>query len=344
VIGGLGLRTRVAVAAGAALVLLAVAVLWALTRPEVRVAVDSTADLRTPGTLVRDTTTGHVSVVRPDGSRAQTRASCSRVHAGGGKAVCLRPDPDSPGTFVLDVLGTDLAVERSVPVNGIPTRARMSADGRLVGWTMFVSGDSYTTSGFSTRSGILDLATGVLSSSLEDFAVTDGDGQRRKPPADANFWGISFAEDDNTFYATMATGAHFYLVQGDLAAETVAILADGVECPSLSPDGTRVVYKHRLPDLTWRLEVYDLGSGRRTPLAETGNVDDQGVWLDDRTLAYGKADPATGQVGVWTVPADGSGTPTQLAAGAESPSGPHEAPGIRPGSAGQPAASGRPPR
>jgi hypothetical protein len=317
----LGLRARVVVAAVSALALLAAAVLWTATRSQAQVEVDPAADLGTAGIVVRDTSTGRLAVVRPDGSRAQTRVSCARVHAAGGRAVCLRPDDASPGSFVLDVLGRDLAVQRTLPINGVPTRARISADGRVVAWTVFVSGDSYTSSGFSTRSGILDLATDVLTTSLEDFAVTDEAGQRRRPPPDANFWGVSFADDDNTFYATMATGEHFYLVQGDFAAEAVTVLADGVECPSLSPDGTRLVFKHRLPDRTWRLEVYDLESGRRTPLAETGNVDDQGSWLDDRTLAYGKVDVRSGEVGVWTVPADGSGTPVRLAADAESPSG-----------------------
>ena len=316
----LSIRARMLIAAGSALVLLTVAVVWALTRSEPSVEVDPTATLAMPGVVVRDTRTGRLAVVRPDGSRAQTAVGCSRVHAAGGRAVCLRPDPVSPSGFVLDVLGTDLAVQRTLPVSGVPTRARVSADGRLVAWTVFVSGDSYTTTGFSTRSGILDLATGAQTDSLEDFAVVDDQGRRGRPPVDANFWGVSFAYDDNTFYATMATGPHFYLVQGDLAAQSVTVLADGVECPSLSPDGTRLVYKHRLPDLTWRLEVYDLGSGRRTPLAETENVDDQGAWLDDQTLAYGKVDPDTGEVDVWTVPADGSGTPTRLAEDAESPS------------------------
>ena len=316
----LGTRGRVLVAAASALVLLTVAVLWAVTRSEPQVEVDPAATLTTPGVVVRDTETGRVAVVRPDGSRVQTPASCSRVHAAGGRAVCLRPDPTSPSTFVLDVLGADLTTQQTLPINGVPTRARISADGRLVAWTVFVSGDSYLSSGFSTRSGILDLATGVLTNSLEDFTVLDEQGRESKPPVDANFWGISFAEDDNTFYATMATRGHVYLVQGDFASETVTVLADGVECPSLSPDGTRLVYKNRLPDLTWRLEVYDLASGRRTPLAETQNVDDQGSWLDDQTVAYGKLDPATGDVGVWAVPADGSGTPSRLAENAESPS------------------------
>ena len=190
----------------------------------------------------------------------------------------------------------------------------MLADGRMLAWTVFVSGDSYLSSGFSTRTGILDLGTDVLVPNLEDFTL-DG----RRPPVDANLWGVSFAADDNTFYATMGTGQHLYLVQGDFAAETLAILDDGVECPSLSPDDTRLVYKKRLPDLTWQLWVYDLESHQRTRLAEPGTVDDQAVWLDGQTVAYGKVDERDGSIDVWSVPADGSGAPVVLAADAESP-------------------------
>ncbi len=315
----MSLRSRVLVAVATAAVLVTVTLLWAVSRPAPEVEVNRAVDLRTDGVAVRDTSTGRLALVEPDGRRGQTPVACSRVHVAAGRGLCLRPDEEAPGRYVLDVLGTDLEVERSLPLNGIPSRARLSADGRLAAWTVFVSGDSYTSSGFSTRSGILDLETGVLTGNLEEFTVADADGAERKAPADANFWGVSFAEDDNTFYATMATGPHFYLVQGDLAAETVTVLADDVECPALSPDGTRLVYKRRQPDLTWRLEVYELESGRRTPLAETANVDDQGVWLDEGTVAYGKLD-RDGRVGVWSVPADGSGTPALLLADAESPS------------------------
>lgn len=315
-----GRGARVVAALVAAGVLVAVAVAWAVTRPAPQVEVDPAVDLRTPGTVVRDTATGRLAVIGPDGRRAQTGVGCSRVHVAGGRALCLRPDEEAPGRFVLDVLGADLAVQRSLPLNGVPTRARLSADGRVAAWTVFVSGDSYTSAGFSTRSGILDLETGVLAADLEEFALTDAAGTERALPRDANLWGLSFADDDNTFYATLATGPHFYLVRGDFAAETVTVLADGVECPSLSPDGRRLVHKHRRPDQTWRLEVYDLETGARTPLAETADVDDQGAWLDEDTVAYGKLD-GEGGVGVWTVPADGTGSPTLLAADAESPSG-----------------------
>ena len=218
---------------------------FAVTRRSTEVAVDPTISLRPPGLLVRDTETGHLALVQDDGSRAQSQAQCARAYAANNAAVCLFPDPAAPGTLEIRVLDEGLNPVRNIPINGVPTRARVSADGRIMAWTVFVSGDSYLSSGFSTRTGILDLASDKLVTTLEDFTI-DG----RKPPTDANFWGVSVARDDSTFYATMATGDHLYLVRGDLAAETITVLDDGVECPSLSPDDTRLVYKKRLPDLT----------------------------------------------------------------------------------------------
>jgi dipeptidyl aminopeptidase/acylaminoacyl peptidase len=309
------MRTKIISTVLAAALLVSIAVLWAITRRGPDVDVDPELTLGSTGTLVRDTKTGHLALVTPDGRRRQSKAECSRGYTAGGRILCLHPDPEAAGTFQLSVLDDHFNPIHEVPINGVPTRTRVSADGRMMGYTVFVSGDSYLTSGFSTRSGILDLATEALASSLEDFAI-DG----RKPPTDANFWGISFAADDNTFYATMSTGTHLYLVQGDFAAETITVLDDGVECPSLSPDGNRLVYKKRLPDLTWQLWVYDLAAKSRTQLAEPGNVDDQGAWIDDQTIMYGKLDESDGSLSVWSVPADGTGTPTMIIPDAESPS------------------------
>ena len=58
------------------------------------------------------------------------------------------------------------------------------------------------------------------------------------------------------------------------------MIAEDVECPSLSPDETRVAFKRRQGD-NWRLHVLDLDTGREYPLAETRSVDDQVEWLDD---------------------------------------------------------------
>ena len=274
--------------------------------------------LTAPGLLIRSTVDGQLAVISPTGARSVAAPKCARVYAAAGRGVCIRSSATAPGQFELALLDGAGAVTRSIPLNGVPSRARVSASGRMVAWTVFVTGDSYTGGGFSTRSGILDTATNRLEGTLETFTATvDG-----KPyqAADINYWGTTFTDDDNRFYATMATGGHHYLVQGDFAARTFTALRDNVECPSLSPDGTRIAFKKRVyPDAAhpWRLAVLDLKTMHETLLAETRSVDDQAAWLDNKTVLYGL--PRDRSSDVWAVPADGTGPPKVLVPDAESP-------------------------
>ncbi|WP_244305539.1 TolB family protein [Kitasatospora cheerisanensis] len=190
----------------------------------------------------------------------------------------------------------------------------------MLSWTAFAVGDSYAVSGFSTRTSILDLRTGYLIKSIEDIPLTV-DGARYHAP-DVNYWGVTFAADDNRFYATVSTGGRTHLVEGDLRSWSARTLKENVECPSLSPDGTRIAFKKRVsadPADPWRLYVLDLADLSEHPVAESRNLDDQAAWLDGRTLGY--ALPAEDGRGtdLWSVPADGTGAPRLLAAGASSP-------------------------
>lgn len=253
----------------------------------------------------------------PAGSRDVTEQRCDRVYAAAGTISCLRP-VGALKAGELAVLDSQLKELKTVPLTGFPNRTRVSASGRMVAWTLFVDGHSYAANGFSTSTGILDTKTGTLVHSLEEFAV-EGMPQR---PVDVNFWGVTFTADDNRFYATMSTGGHRYLLEGDFAARRVRLTGqENVECPSLSPDGTRIAYKAAVngdPQQGWRVSVLDLATKKITPLAETRSVDDQPAWLDDRTVAYG-IQRDDGLNDVWAVPADGSGTPAVLVPEANSP-------------------------
>ncbi|WP_033292469.1 PD40 domain-containing protein [Amycolatopsis jejuensis] len=254
----------------------------------------------------------------PGGPRALSALTCLRAYAAGGTGVCLRQD-GALATFQAAILDRKLAVERTIPLVGVPNRTRISADGRRVAWTVFVAGDSYNNGRFSTRAGLIDLKREDTVDSLEFLSVTlDG---HPYTAADLNFWGITFAADENTFYSTMSTAGHRYLVKGDIAAKSVHTIAQNVECPSLSPDGTRIAFKSAIdgdPAKGWRLSVLDLASGRRTELAETRSVDDQPAWLTANAIGY--AVPRnTSDADVWTVPADGTGAPHLLIPHAESP-------------------------
>ncbi|WP_239124100.1 hypothetical protein [Rhizocola hellebori] len=259
-----------------------------------------------------------VSLSDPQGARALTPLQCDRAHAAAGTVACLVPVDAFRGTHI-QILDRQLRLQREIPLTGFPNRLRVSASGRMVAWTLFVDGHSYATTGFSTSAGILDTKTGTLVPTLEDFASTvDG-----KPyaAADKNFWGVTFAADDNRFYATMSTGGQRYLVEGDFAARKVRAIARNVECPSLSADGRRIAFKAAVdghPRNGWRLSVLDLATMAVTPTAETRSVDDQPLWLDSETIAYA-LQRDDGVNDVWTVAASSTGQPHLLVPQANSP-------------------------
>ncbi|MER6502787.1 hypothetical protein ABT218_26280 [Streptomyces sp. NPDC001455] len=323
----LGPRARIAVLVAAVLLLAGGSVGYALhaqhRTPAQQAEADASFTVTGPALYFRDTATGRVArrpLAAPPGTRTPGGPACDRFYASGDHAVCLRARPGVlPRTHAV-VLDRRLREQRRITVPGIPTRARVSASGRMVSWTVFATGDSYATTAFSTRTAILDLRTGYLVKSIEGIPLTL-DGARYHAP-DVNYWGVTFARDDNRFYATVSTKGRTYLVEGDMAKWSAKALRQNVECPSLSPDNTRLAFKKKVSDDPadpWRLYVLDLRTMRETPLAETRNVDDQAAWLDDGTVAY--ALPGSGGRGsdIWTVPADGTGTPRMAVSGGSSP-------------------------
>lgn len=324
---GLTSRQRFGAAAAMAVVMLAAAggYTW-FARSRADGATGTSAVSVAPGPRIAFISTANgsngrlatVAASAADGRREVSILKCTRLYAAGGTGLCLRLD-GALTTYQIAVSNSDLKITTTLPLVGLPNRARVSPDGKLVAWTVFVTGDSYNGGVFSTRAGITNVVTGDLYGTLEDFSVVR-DGEPYKS-ADENFWGVTFAGDDDTFYATMSTGGHRYLVQGSLAGHSLRTLRTGVECPSLSPDGKRIAFKQAIggdPANGWHLAVLDLASGAVTRLAETRDVDDQAAWLGDDTVMYGIPRGAGGS-DVWAVAADGTGAPRLLIPDAISP-------------------------
>ena len=265
---------------------------------------------------------GLVSTVPLDdlsGRRTVLGPGCDRVYATAEETVCLHTRRGVATTFegqLFDAAGHE---ELHWPLPGIPSRTRVSPSGRLVSDTSFVTGHTYMQVGFSTATVIRGV-DGKSYGNLEKFRlVVDG---RTVTASDRNIWGVTFAEDDDTFYATAASGGKTWLVQGDLSERTLTSVHQNAECPSLSPDGTKVAYKKRVPvgGKHWSLAVLDLASGRETVLGETHSVDDQVEWLDASTLLYGLPRPAeTGASDVWAIGIAAGDTPRRVIKNAWSP-------------------------
>jgi hypothetical protein len=252
-------------------------------------------------------TIGTVPLSDPAGERSLAAVACDRVYGTLENIVCLKTNRGLVTNFEAVLLNPEWQQTRSWALPGIPSRTRMSPDGSLVSTTVFVSGHAYGTAGFSTATTITAQQGGGGTGNLEDFALMVNGS--RVTAADRNIWGVTFAPgDSDTFYATAASSGRIWLVKGSISARTLTAIADGVECPSLSPDGTRIAYKKNTGAPLaphWRVAILDLATGKETVLSEERSVDDQIEWLDDRTLLYGLArDGAAGDSDIWQINAD----------------------------------------
>ena len=255
-------------------------------------------------------------------TRRATPLMCHRLHFAAGHGSCLLVERDFFTIYTAVLFDAAFRPRHRIPLNGIPSRTRVSPDGRHAAITVFVSGHSYADSLFSTETGIVDTDTGaLLVANLEELPVMrDGTPFHA---LDFNFWGVTFSADGDRFFATLGTGGELYLVEGSIAGRTLRVVAAGVECPALSPDETRVAFKKRMPGSArphWRPHVLHLETLEATPLAETRSVDDQVEWLDDRSILYGLPEETGSPIAhVWVLPADGSGRPEIFLEQAASP-------------------------
>jgi hypothetical protein len=269
--------------------------------------------------------------------------SCARVHFGGGTGVCVAREvisnqgrdqigfADAFRSWLMSFTGYSAVMFNeqlqpgwSIKLNGLPSRVRVSPSGRLAAITVFLSGHSYASLKFSTQTTIIDVGSGKVLTDLETFSVTRS-GEAFQSP-DFNFWGVTFAHDENHFYATLWSKGKTYLVECDLAKHMANVIYEGVECPSLSPDNTRIAFKKRTVaigvPITWRICLLDLKTLTDTPLGETRSIDDQVEWLDNDHVLYAFSENESGSsasADIWVLPADPNGSPRLLLKGAFSP-------------------------
>jgi hypothetical protein len=213
---------------------------------------------------------GRVFVVKGGRPRelAGPELDCERVYFAAGRGLCLSTAGTDSG-YQARIFDSSLGTLYTLPLAGVPSRARVSADGRYGAMTAFVNGHAYLENGgYSTVTSIVDMRTGEeMVPNLESFEVRK-DG-RPFHAADFNFWGVTFAADSNRFYATLRSHGIYYLVEGDLRQQRMRVLRDHVECPSLSPDGTQIAYKSRLGHQNrWQLKVLDLATLKAHEVAE----------------------------------------------------------------------------
>jgi hypothetical protein len=266
-----------------------------------------------------DDSYGKLALTRLDRAaerRVIATLSCDRVDYAGGRGVCLTAARSVLTAYSAIVFDHQFRPLATLALAGAPSRVRVSPDGKRAAVTVFVSGHSYGAD-FSTVTSIIDLRRGEYEvPNLEQLTVWQG--AERFEAVDRNFWGVTFRNDADTFFVTVGSGGRTHLVEGSARGRSAKLLRDDVECPSLSPDNSRVAFKRRtaggIGPVGWRLSVLDLATLKDWPLAETRSVDDQVAWLDDDRVMYALPDAASGsaETTTWVLDADGTGSPRVL--------------------------------
>lgn len=264
-----------------------------------------------------------VSIAARDAPRGVTPLQCERVSFAAGRGICLQANRGLLTTFSAVVFDARFQPVASMKLDGAPSRTRVSPDGRFGAITVFVTGleHGYASTAFSTKTTLLDMATGDVLGDLEQFR-TWRDGQRFTAK-DFNFWGVTFTRDGNTFYATLMTGQKTYLIRGDVGLRTLTVLRENVECPALSPDGRLLGFKKKVGGglAPWRFYVLTLATMAEQPIAaETRSIDDQLEWLDDSHVLYATARSSQSAIrDVWIAPITGTEPARPFLSQAESP-------------------------
>ncbi len=250
---------------------------------------------------------------------------CEVAHVAGGRGICLAANRGLFTTYAAKLFDAKtFKVIAEFPLKGVPSRCRMSSDGKLAALTMFISGHGYASVNFTTQTLLIEVDNGRIIADLEEFSVSrDGQTFSNK---DFNFWGVTFTPDTRHFYATLSTNWQHFLIKGDIAKHSASVIHDNVECPSLSPDASRVAYKKRLTvdgRVFWQLHILDMKTNQETPLAEKRSVDDQLEWLDNGHVLYSLPETENGSsasTDIWLAAIDGASAPRLFLKKAYSPS------------------------
>src|SRR6478752_6497871 len=105
---------------------------------------------------------GGVFVVEDGKVQRRSRdLACERVYYAAGHGICMGV-ASSGVDYEATIFDSKLQPVDEISLTGLPSRTRVSADGRYGAMTVFVTGDSYLESAtaFSTRTTIVDMSDG----------------------------------------------------------------------------------------------------------------------------------------------------------------------------------------
>jgi hypothetical protein len=250
--------------------------------------------------------------------RHLTSLRCARVAYAGGRGLCLVEEAEGMVVdHVAEIFDRSFRRVGRLALAGVPTRVRVSPDGRIGAITTYAEEESPAGERLAIESVLIDLNASQVLADLRDFRLDVSDAQTVVGPLD--FASVSFDRDPDRFFATLSTPTERWVIVGSLRERRLRLLKADFATEALSPDGNRLVVKQRVGDRGfWQLGVLDLSTLIAHTVNQNGrSVDDQVEWLDNDHLVYHDAnDQGTG---VWVAATDGLSEPHLLIPDAFSP-------------------------
>lgn len=247
----------------------------------------------------------------PGASPEVSRLTCSRVHYAGGRGLCAVQDVSAPSApYAVAVFDDAMTPGPRVRLDGIPTRLRVSPNGRVGAITTYAEEERPEGERLATTTRIVDMRTARVIADLSTFRIENPNLPPISGPIDLA--GVAFEWDDDRFFATLSTSVERYLVAGSLSERRLSTIRTGVASEALSPDGRRLAVKRLIAETGfWQLAVIDLASWAEQDLLQgSRSVDDQVEWLDDDHVLYHEAEGEA--TSLWTLAADGRSGPQVL--------------------------------
>ena len=87
------------------------------------------------------------------------RLSCDIVYFAHGQGICLYTEPPLYTTFAAELFDAQFQKRFHIPLQGGPSRTRISPDGKLAAVTVFLSGHGYASVDFTTQTLLIDIAS-----------------------------------------------------------------------------------------------------------------------------------------------------------------------------------------
>ena len=231
---------------------------------------------------------GRLLIRHLDGTRTLLNRTCMRAHIATDHGVCLAESGGVLGVaftttfFEADNLNADIKSYASP----LPSRARISPNGTFSAVTAFVSGSSYADIAAETTTLVTidEIDSTRLVRGANQFTIDSGEARFNN--LNPQYWGITFAADEDEIYLTGFFGDRPEVMHGTLNNMVIEPTGWVGSCPSLSPDGKTLVFKEMTADNSFELVAVDLETNTKHKLGETRSVDDQVEWLDNDTILY----------------------------------------------------------